>query len=94
MTQKSSFNRLLAAVQKAKEGTSFKQSEDATYYPEVDATGTGYAVIRFLPAANEEDLPFTKLFNHGFKSDQSGRWYIEDCPTTIGEKCPVNLAFA
>lgn len=88
MTNKKSFNRLLEAVQKAKETTSFKESSEATYYPEVDASGSGFAVIRFLPAKNEEDVPFVKLFNHGFKNPDTGRWYIENCPTTIGGSCP------
>lgn len=88
MSNKKSFNRLLEAVQKAKETTSFKESSESTYYPEVDAAGTGHAVIRFLPAKNEEDVPFVKVFNHGFKGP-NGRWYIENCPTTVGNACPV-----
>jgi hypothetical protein len=53
-----------------------------------DATGNGSAIIRFLPAKDvgDEDLPFVKLYSHGYK--QTGQWFIEHCPTTINEKCP------
>jgi hypothetical protein len=89
MSNKKAFSRLLDAVNKAKESTSFKDSSESTYYPEVDAAGSGFAVIRFLPAKNEEDVPFVKLYNHGFKNE-AGRWFIENCPTTIGASaCPV-----
>lgn len=54
---------------------------------ETDKVGNGRAVIRFLPAPPNEDLPFVKLYNHGFQVN--GRWFIENCPTTLGEECAV-----
>lgn len=54
---------------------------------ETDKAGNGRAVIRFLPSPPNEELPFVKLYNHGFKVD--GRWFIENCPTTLGEECCV-----
>lgn len=54
---------------------------------ETDKAGNGRAVIRFLPAPPNEDLPFVKLYNHGFQVN--GRWFIENCPTTLGEECAV-----
>jgi hypothetical protein len=54
---------------------------------ELDKSGNGYAVTRFLPAPTGEDLPWAKTWNHGFQG--VGGWYIEECPTTIGKKCPV-----
>lgn len=54
---------------------------------ETDKAGNGRAVIRFLPAPPNEDLPFVKLYNHGFQVN--GRWFIENCLTTLGEECPV-----
>jgi hypothetical protein len=57
------------------------------WQPEVDKAGNGYAVIRFLPPVEGEDMPYVKLYNHGFKIGE--RWYIENCPTTIGKRCPV-----
>lgn len=66
-------------------GSNFK--DERIYYPERDDKGNGYAVIRFLAAKSPDALPFTKVFEHGFKQD--GNWYIENCPTTIGKECPV-----
>lgn len=54
---------------------------------ETDKAGNGRAVIRFLPAPPNEDLPFVKLYNHGFQVN--GRWFIENCLTTLGEECAV-----
>ena len=55
---------------------------------EVDKGGNGYAVIRFLPAPDGEDLPFVKLYSHAFQGP--GGWYIENSLTTLGGKDPVS----
>jgi len=55
---------------------------------EVDKSGNGYAVIRFLPAPQNEDLPFVKLYSHAFQGP--GGWYIENSLTTMGQKDPVS----
>jgi hypothetical protein len=55
---------------------------------EVDKSGNGYAVIRFLPAPEGEDLPFVKLYSHAFQGP--GGWYIENSLTTMGQKDPVS----
>jgi len=55
---------------------------------DVDKSGNGYAVIRFLPAPENEDLPFVKLYSHAFQG--SGGWYIENSLTTLGQKDPVS----
>ena len=54
----------------------------------MDKTGNGYAVIRFLPAPDGEDLPWVKMYSHGFQGP--GGWYIENSLTTIGQKDPVS----
>lgn len=56
----------------------------------VDAkTGIGYAKMRFLPAPKNEDIPWAKLWSHGFQGP-AGSWFIENCPTTLdGRPCPV-----
>jgi hypothetical protein len=59
------------------------------WYPNVDKAGNGYAVIRFLPAPGEEDVPFIRMFEHGFKGP-GGSWYIENSLTTIGKNDPVS----
>lgn len=52
-----------------------------------DKAGNGSAIIRFLPGKDEDSLPFVKMFTHGFK--ENGNWFIENCPSTIGQECPV-----
>lgn len=65
-----------------------QQQEDRFWKPQVDKSGNGYAVIRFLPAAKGDDLPWVRTFNHGFQGP--GGWYIEESLTTIGKKDPVS----
>jgi hypothetical protein len=57
---------------------------------ERDKSGLGLAIVRFLSAPSGEETPFVKLLNHGFKNE--GKWLIENCPTTIGEQCPICTA--
>ena len=61
--------------------------DDRLWYPAVDKAGNGYAVIRFLPAPEGEDVPFIRVWDHGFKGP--GGWYIENSLTSIGEQDPV-----
>jgi hypothetical protein len=53
-----------------------------------DKAGNGRALIRFLPAIEGEELPLVQLFSHNFQGP-SGQWLIENCPTTLGRKCPI-----
>jgi hypothetical protein len=69
------------------QGESSKKDE-RFWYPNVDKAGNGYAVIRFLPAPGNEDVPFIRMFEHGFKGP-TGSWYIENSLTTIGKTDPV-----
>ena len=62
--------------------------DDRLWKPEMDKTGNGYAVIRFLPAPENEDLPWAKLYSHAFQGP--GGWYIENSLTTLGQKDPVS----
>ena len=64
------------------------QGDDRLWKLEVDKGGNGYAVIRFLPAPDGEDLPFVKLYSHAFQGP--GGWYIENSLTTLGGKDPVS----
>lgn len=68
---------------KAKDG--FK--DDRLWRPEQDKSGNGFAIIRFLPTADGEDVPWAKVYNHAFQGP--GGWYIENSLTTIGQKDPV-----
>ena len=78
----------LEFLQKELEKTvSGKQVDERFWKPEVDASGNGYAVIRFLPAPDGETVPWAKVYSHAFQGP--GGWYIENSLTTIGEKDPV-----
>ena len=62
--------------------------DDRLWKLDVDKSGNGYAVIRFLPAPENEDPPFVKLYSHAFQGP--GGWYIENSLTTLGQKDPVS----
>ena len=78
--------KLVKAVEKMNSNSS--GGDDRLWKPEMDKTGNGYAVIRFLPAPDGEDLPWVKMYSHGFQGP--GGWYIENSLTTIGQKDPVS----
>ena len=65
-----------------------KYQDDRIWKPELDKTGNGYAVIRFLPASNGEDMPWVRVWSHAFQG--AGGWYIENSLTTLGQKDPVS----
>jgi hypothetical protein len=69
-------------------GNEGKTADDRFWTPTVDKAGNGYAVIRFLPAPPEEDVPFIRIFDHGFQGP--GGWYIENSLTTLGKNDPVS----
>ena len=87
----SSFEKLTKELQK--QNSSFDRSSDDDKYwkPTIDKAENGYAVIRFLPAPGEEDLPFVRIWDHGFKGP-TGSWLIENCPTSKGNKCQIGRA--
>ena len=62
--------------------------DDRLWKLDVDKSGNGYAVLRFLPAPDGEDLPFVKLYSHAFQGP--GGWYIENSLTTLNQKDPVS----
>jgi len=84
-------SKLVAAAEQAGGGSQDKKSygDDRYWRPEVDKSGNGYAVLRFLPAPEGEDLPWVKYWDHGFKGP-TGLWYIENSLTTIGQPDPVS----
>ena len=66
-----------------------KGYEDDRYWkPERDKSGNGYAVVRFLPQREGEDMPWVRLWNHGFQGP--GGWYIENSLTTLNKQDPVS----
>ena len=63
-------------------------ADERLWKPEVDKTGNGYAVIRFLPSPEGEEIPWAKMYSHAFQGP--GGWYIENSLTTLGHKDPVS----
>ncbi len=77
--------KLVKEVEKMNSSNS--SSDDRFWSLTVDKAQKGYAVIRFLPAPDGEDLPFVKVYSHAFQGP--GGWLIDECLTTINQKCPV-----
>ena len=75
-------------VEKLAEKPSYE--DERIWKLERDKTGNGYAVIRFLPAKEDEDVPWVRIWTHGFKGP--GGWYIENSLTTLGKDDPVSKA--
>ena len=89
----SNFDKLTKAIEanlgtENKEQNKSKYQDDRFWKPELDKTGNGYAVIRFLPAVEGEDLPWQRVWSHAFQD--VGGWYIENSLTTLGHKDPVS----
>jgi hypothetical protein len=77
--------KLVKQVEKM--STTSSGADERLWKPEVDKTGNGFAVLRFLPAPDGEDLPWAKMYSHAFQGN--GGWYIENSLTTIGGKDPL-----
>jgi len=91
LRNQSSLDKLLAQVQKDETPTTDKKSyvDERLWKPQVDKAGNGYAVIRFLPASKDEEMPWVRVWNHAFQGP-TGQWYIENSLTTINQKDPVS----
>ena len=90
MKKQNSLDSLLGAAQKESAPLEKKSYVDERLWkPTMDKTGNGYAVIRFLPAPEGEDLPWVKLWNHAFQGP-TGQWFIENSLTTLGNNDPVS----
>ena len=87
----SSIDKLVQAAEAVsttkKESNSY--GDDRFWKPTRDKAGNGYAVIRFLPCTEGEDLPWVRYWDHGFKGP-NGLWYIENSLTSIGQPDPVS----
>lgn len=90
LKKSNSLDALLGAA-KAENAPQDKKSytDERIWKPVVDKTGNGYAVIRFLPAVDGEDMPWAKVWNHVFQGP-TGQWYIENSLTTVGQNDPVS----
>jgi len=83
-------DKLLSQVQ-AESAPQEKKSyvDERLWKPELDKSGNGYAVIRFLPAPEGEELPWVKVWKHAFQGP-TGKWFIENSLTTLNQKDPVS----
>jgi hypothetical protein len=89
--RKSSFDKLTSELSKLSQNPNQEggnKDDDRYWKPDVDKAGNGYAVIRFLPAPTGEDVPFARIWDHGFQG--AGGWYIEKSLTTLGQADPVS----
>ena len=87
----SSIDKLVKAAEAVSTAKTESNSyeDDRFWKPTRDKAGNGYAVVRFLPAKEGEDLPWVRYWDHGFKGP-SGLWYIENSLTSIGQPDPVS----
>lgn len=90
-SRNSDFSKISDAFETTSNPESSKKSyEDTRFWkPERDKAGNATATIRFLPRVQGDELPWVKVFSHGFKGP-TGRWYIENSLTTIGKPDPVS----
>jgi hypothetical protein len=83
------FDSLMKEVEKIANPTNEKRGDDERLWkPSVDKAGNGQAVLRFLPAPPGEELPWVRVYDHGFQGP-SGKWYIENSLTTINKPDPL-----
>ena len=80
-------SKLTNEIEKMNKGST-GGADERLWKLEVDKAGNGYAVIRFLPAPDGEELPWAKVWSHAFQGP--GGWYIENSLTTLGQKDPVS----
>jgi len=85
--RQSQIEKLTTEVTKL-QGSGAPQGDDRFWKPEVDKSGNGHAMIRFLPAPKGEDVPFVRIWDHGFQGP--GGWFIEKSLTTLGQNDPVS----
>ena len=84
---RSSIDDLTKALEETN-GATKSYKDERFWRPELDKASNGFAIIRFLPTPPNEELPFAKLYSHGFQG--KGGWFIENSRTTLGEKDPVS----
>ena len=91
LKKQSDFSSLIDEYNKQTTPQDTKSFDDERIWkPELDKSGNGYAVIRFLPAPEGEDIPWQRMFSHSFQGP--GGWYIENSLTTINKNDPVGEA--
>tara|TARA_B100000949_G_scaffold228089_1_gene235207 strand:+ start:85 stop:996 length:912 start_codon:yes stop_codon:yes gene_type:complete len=88
-TSRSNFETLTKELEKSINATEKSTFQDDRFWkPELDKSGNGYAVLRFLPSPKTEEMPYVRVWSHAFKGQ--GGWYIENSLTTLSKKDPVS----
>ena len=84
------FDKLTKELESLNKTTTTQSSgkDERFWRPELDKSGNGFAIIRFLPAVEGEELPWARLWSHAFQGP--GGWYIENSLTTMNKKDPVS----
>ena len=85
----SSLDKLNSQLEKISTKSYSDPNEGKFWKPTRDKAGNGFAIIRFLPAPNGEEMPFVRIWDHGFQGP-TGLWYIENSLTTINQDDPVS----
>ena len=87
--RKSAFEKLTTNIKQDLQGNQDNRTDDRIWKPKMGSDGTGYAVIRLLPGSDSAKTPWVRMYDHGFQGP-TGKWYIENSLTTIGQKDPVS----
>ena len=87
-SNRDTIQKLVQAAEATGGGEKKSYADDRIWKPTVDKAGNGYAVLRFLPATEGQELPWVRYWDHGFKGP-TGLWYIENSLTSIGQPDPV-----
>jgi hypothetical protein len=89
-SRQTDFGKILGEFDKiAKPSGDSKSYEDDRFWKlTADKAGNGTATIRFLPRVEGDEFPWVRIFNHSFQGP-TGKWYIENSLTTLGENDPV-----
>ena len=85
-----SLDKLRQAMESASPAQGDKKSyvDERYWKPELDKSGNGFAVVRFLPTPEGEEMPWVSYWDHGFQGP--GGWFIEKSLTTLNKKDPVS----
>ena len=84
-----SLNKLNEQLDKLSQKSYSDPNEGKVWKPTRDKAGNGFAIIRFLPAPHGEEMPFVRIWDHGFQGP-TGLWYIENSLTTLNQDDPVS----
>ena len=87
--RQSAMSNMVESLQKDINQNTRSGDDDRIWKPKMGSDNTGYAVVRFLPGKDVSKTPWVKMYDHGF-TGPSGKWYIENSLTTLGQQDPVS----